>query len=267
MAFTMILAVDIGNTGISVGFYDLRGLTLAADFRLATHPFRTADEYELLISTLSEKRGMNPHEVEGCALSSVVPGLTGVICTAIRQVFGCRILTISHGIRTGLDIRTDHHTEVGSDLVSNMVAASSRLKKPFAVMDLGTATTVSAVNRAGEFIGVMIMPGVSASAEALSRTCAALPSVSLTPPKGLLGKNTADSIASGCIYGPAAMLDGVLAKLKRDLGDDLSVIACGGMAATVVPYMEEPVETVPDLTLEGLVRIWLLNKREKKERN
>lgn len=263
----MILAVDIGNTGISVGFYDSNGLSLAAEFRLATHPFRTSDEYELLISTLTEKRGLNPHEVEGCALSSVVPGLTDLVSDAIRKVFGCRVLTLSHGIRTGLDIRTDHHTEVGSDLVANMVAASARLPKPFAVVDLGTATTVSAVNRSGEFIGVMIIPGVRASAEALSRTCAALPSISLTPPKGLLGKNTPDSMASGCIYAPAAMLDGLLARLKKDLGDDLSVIACGGMAEAVVPYMEESVGIVPNLTLEGLARIWLLNRRDKKEKN
>lgn len=257
----MILAVDIGNTGISVGLYRQSTGSPAALLRLSANPPRTADEYVLYLRAFLTEKGIGADQIEGCVLSSVVPKLNGAVGDAVRAVTGCRLLWVGHGVKTGLDIRVDHHTELGSDIVANAVAASERLTKPFAVIDLGTATTVSAVNRAGELTGVMIIPGVQTSADAMAQACAALPSFSMKAPREMLGKNTADSMASGCIYGAAAMIDGILARLREELGDDLAVIACGGMADTVIPHTLTKIDIAHHLTLDGLARIWALNQK------
>lgn len=263
----MILAVDIGNTSISAGIYPAGGGPLRATLRLASGTPRTADEYALWLKAFLREQSVDVGSLAGCVISSVVPRLNRPIGDALTEILpDCRPLWVGHGVKTGLDIRIDHHTELGSDIVSNTVAASQRLNRPFAVIDLGTATTVAAVNRAGELIGVMIVPGVQPSAEALAQSCAALPAISLTAPDQLLGKNTADSMASGCIYGAAAMIDGILARLREQLGDDLSVIACGGMAERVIPHTREQIAIVPNLTLDGLAAIWRLNQRRRGEK-
>ncbi len=260
----MILAIDMGNTRISVGLYPKAGGQLRAAMRLTAAVPRTADEYALCLKSFLSEHSVNAGQIAGCVISSVVPRLNRPVGDALAAVIpGCRPLWVGHGVKTGLDIRIDHHTELGSDIVANTVAASQRLEKPFAVFDLGTATTVSAVNRAGELIGVMIIPGVQTSAEALAQSCAALPAISLIAPDQLLGKNTADSMASGCVYGAAAMIDGILSRLREQLGDDLSVIACGGMAERVIPHTGERIAVAPNLTMDGLAAIYRLNQRRR----
>lgn len=255
----MILAIDIGNTGISFGFYKKN--TIFYHCKISSKPHKSADEYAMTIKTMCSQNEIKTTDVEGAVISSVVPPLSEQIKKAVEDVFSCNPLVIAHGLKTGLNIRIDNHTQLGSDIVANNVAAAAILKKPFAVIDLGTAITVSAVNSIGEMIGVIIMPGVRIAVDALSSSAAQLPNISLGEPKYLIGKNTADSMLSGSIYGTAAMLDGIIDRLKNELKtDDLNVIACGGYADEIIPYCNTKIEVKPNLTLDGLIHLFEINK-------
>lgn len=258
----MILAVDIGNTGMVFGFYEEDKLKEL--FSISSVPARMADEYELILRLLCGQKGLNPSEVEGCVISCVVPSLRSAIERAVTAVFGCRPLFVGHGVKTGLNIRVDNQTDVGSDIVANMVAALARGKGPVAVVDFGTATTLSAANEAGELTGVAIMAGVQVSMAALASSAAALPDISLETPKRVLGKNTEESMVSGCIFGTASMVDGMIERLKRELGvSEIQVIVCGTLADRIVPHCHTKIEICPQLTLDGLIRIYRLNTRRK----
>ncbi len=257
----MILAIDIGNTGIAFGFYkeDL----ISHHCKISSIPHKSADEYVMIMNSICMQKNISTTEVEGCVISSVVPPLTEPLRQAAEEVFSCKPLIIAHGLKTGLNIRIDNHTQLGSDIVANTVAAASVFPKPLAVIDLGTATTVSAVNSAGELFGVIIMPGVRIAVDALSAATAALPYISIDAPKCLLGKNTEDSMNSGCVYGTAAMIDGIIERLKIELkADNLNVIACGGLANKIIPYCHSKIEVNPYLTLDGLIQLYRLNQRK-----
>lgn len=259
----MILAIDIGNTGIAFGFY--KNEAMCHHIKISSKPHKNIDEYVMLLNTVCTQKEISITDVEGCVISSVVPPLTEQIRQAVENVFSCKPLIISHGIKTGLNIRIDTQTQLGSDIVANTVAAASVLQKPFAVIDLGTATTISAVNSSGELFGVIIVPGVRIAVDALSVSAAELPNISLITPKALLGKNTKDSMLSGCIYGTAAMLDGIIERLKDELTtDNLSVIACGGLADEIVPFCHTEIIINPYLTLDGLIQLYILNQRKNK---
>ncbi|HAN21468.1 MAG: hypothetical protein A2Y15_09080 [Clostridiales bacterium GWF2_36_10] len=259
----MILAIDIGNTGTAFGFYD--NATLCHHIRISSIPHKSIDEYTMILNTYCMQKKIDISNVEGCVISSVVPPITEQIKQAVENVISCKPLIITHGVKTGLNIRIDNQTQLGSDIVANAVAAASVLQKPFTVIDLGTATTVSAVNSLGELYGVIIIPGVRLSVDILSATAAELPYISLGKPKSLLGKNTNDSMLSGCIYGTAAMLDGIIERVKEDLGaENLSVIACGGLADKIIPFCQTDISINPYLTLEGLVQLYRLNQRKNK---
>jgi type III pantothenate kinase len=223
------------------------------------------DEYAMLLNTVCMQKRIDTADVEGCVISSVVPPLTEPIRQAVEEVFSCKPLVITHGVKTGLNIRIDNQTQLGSDIVANTVAAASVLQKPFAVIDLGTATTISAVNASGELIGVIIVPGTRLAVDALSASAAELPHISLTAPRVLVGKNTKDSMLSGSIYGTAAMLDGIIGRLKEELAaENLSVIACGGLADKIVPFCHTEIPINPYLTLDGLLQLYRLNQRKPK---
>lgn len=258
----MVLAVDIGNTGMVFGFYEGDGLREI--FCIASVPARSADEYELMLCLLCQQKQIQTDVVEGCVISCVVPSLRTAVERAVTAVFGCRPLIVGHGLKTGLNIRVDNQTDVGADIVANMVAATAVHKGPVAVVDFGTATTLSAVNTAGELVGVAIMPGIRVSMAALAKSAAALSDVSLGVPKRVLGKNTEESMISGCIYGAASMVDGMLIRLREELGEDeLPVIACGELAEKIVPHCKAKIQIQPQLTLDGLLRIYQLNARRK----
>jgi len=259
----MILAIDIGNTGTAFGFY--KNESLCHHIKISSAPQRSADEYTIFLNTICLQKDINKADVEGCVISSVVPPLTDKIRQAVDDVFSCKPLIITHGVKTGLNIRVDNQTLLGSDIVANTVAAAAILKKPFSVIDLGTATTVSAVNSSGELIGVIIIPGVRLAVDALSSSAAELPYISLVKPKSLLGKNTEDSMLSGCIYGTAAMIDGIIERLKEELGtNDLNIIACGGLANDIIPFCQTDIPINPYLTLDGLIQLYRLNQRKNK---
>ena len=257
----MILAVDIGNTGMVFGFYE--NSILKEQCRISSVPIRTADEYGMLLRLWCTQKQISP-VLEGGVISCVVPSLRRPIETAVKEVFGCQPLFVGHGVKTGLNIRVDNQTDVGSDIVANMVAATGKYSGPVAVVDFGTATTLAAINPAGELIGVAIMPGVQVGITALASCAAALPDISLGVPKRLLGKNTEESMVSGSIYGAAAMVDGMVSRLKKEMSvEKLKVIACGSLADRIVPYCETEIEVWPHLTLDGLVRIYTLNTRKR----
>ena len=257
----MILAVDIGNTGMVFGFYE--DGALKEQCRISSVPVRTADEYSILLRLWCTQKQIAP-ALEGCVISCVVPSLRRPIEAAVEEVFGCQPLFVGHGVKTGLNIRVDNQTDVGSDIVANMVAATGKYSGPVAVVDFGTATTLSAINQAGELIGVAIMPGVQVGITALASCAAALPDISLGVPKRLLGKNTEDSMVSGSIFGAASMVDGMVGRLKKEMSvENLKVIACGSLAERIVPYCDTEIEVWPLLTLDGLVRIYGLNTRKR----
>lgn len=259
----MILAIDIGNTGTAIGFY--KDYSLYHHCKITSRPYKSKDEYAMLLNTICMQKKLEPANVEGCIISSVVPPLTEPVRLAAEEVFSYKPMLVTHGIKTGLNIRIDNQTQLGSDIVANTVAAASILPKPFAVIDLGTATTISAVNASGELIGVIIVPGVRLAVDALSAAAAELPYISLLAPKVLVGKNTKDSMLSGCIYGTASMLDGIIGRLKDELGtDNLSVIACGGLADKIAPYCKTDISVNQYLTLDGLIQLYRLNQRKPK---
>ena len=259
----MILAIDVGNTGIAFGFY--KEQSIVHHEKVSSKPYRTKDEIVMLLNNICNHKKIQPADVEGCAISSVVPPLTEQVRQGAEELFACKPLLVTHGLKTGLNIRIDVHTQLGSDIVANNVAAANILPKPFAVIDLGTATTISAVNSSGELNGVIIIPGTRLAVDALSASAAELPYISLSRPKALLGKNTQDSMVSGCIYGTACMIDGIIDKLKTEFNtNQLSVIACGGLVDEIIPYCKTRIEVNRFLTLDGLVQLYYMNQRRVK---
>ena len=251
----MILAIDIGNSAIKFAFFETGKNT--GGFALSSLTDRTEDEYAMIFG-----QAFCGHNFDRAAVSSVVPSLTFRVCSAVKRVTGKDPLVIGHGVRTGLDIRTDYQTELGSDIVANCVAAGKMTSGAYIVVDLGTATTLSCVNGNRVFCGVMIMPGVNAGLDSLGKTCANLPGAALRPPKGLLGKNTADSVAGGVVYGHAAMIDGLIGRAAEERpGEKFEVFVTGGCAGEVAPYCKTPLRHVPDLTLRGIAQIGELNSK------
>ena len=258
----MILTVDLGNSRAKFAFFEGQKKIFA--FAVSVSGERTEDEWRLILSSFCREGSVDPPRVEGVALSSVNPSKGDALALALTAFFRKKPLTLGHGIRTGLDIRTDYQSELGADIVANAVGACGRAKPPFLVADFGTALTLLAVDEKGVFRGVDILPGVSSSARALARDCAGLPEVALRPVKTLFGKNTADSVAGGLVNGYAAMLDGLAARAKRELGAEaLALFATGGDAAAILPACENRFTFVPDLTLEGLARIYDMNQSRK----
>ncbi len=261
----MILTVDIGNSNIRFGYFD--GDRITGEFTLSSRNYRTTDEMTLAIRMFTEQTGLRNVKLEGASLSSVVPKLTEKVGSAIDTLYGCRPVVVGHGVKTGLDIRTDNQSEVGADIVSNAVGAGTLFAPPYIIIDLGTATTVSLVDKDNCLRGVAILPGVKTSLRTLSENCANLTEIDLeaTGEKnlGILGKNTPDSISCGILYGFSSMIDGVISKIRDEYGLDRNVtaVACGGSAEYIIPFCNEKIISRRDLTLRGLHRIWELNKK------
>lgn len=264
----MILTADIGNSHIRFAFFDsVRDSAARAELALSARTERTWNELAASLTSFVQSHALSP--VEGAVIGSVVPSLTPLVTDAINCALSpAGTVTVKHGLKTGLDIRTDYQTELGADIVANAVGARTLVKPPFAVIDLGTATTLSLVDEKDCFRGVAIMPGLSSSARALASDCAALPQISVDggqADKPLLGKNTADSLTSGLIVGIASMVDGMLQRVgeEYDLEDTPAAVICGGGAHAVFPCLRQGKRRIlcPELTSLGLLRLWELNHR------
>ncbi|HHY83444.1 MAG TPA: type III pantothenate kinase [Clostridiales bacterium] len=261
----MVFTADISNSCITLAAFDSKGRML---FRsdISSDRSRTEDEYFFLMKSIFSAYGVDPSAAEGAVISSVVPPLSNVFGSAAERLLGCKPLFVGPGVKTGLDIKIDHHSQLGSDLVANTVAAMAAYSKPFIIIDMDTATTFTAVNAKGELCGVIILPGIRVSLDALSANAAELPYISLYPPKALLGTNTIDSMNSGIIYGTACMIDGLIDRLFEEFQRvDINIIATGALAECIIPYCKHKIIHAPNLILDGLYMIYKRNQKKHKQ--
>lgn len=246
----MLLAVDIGNTNVVAGIFD--GLTLLTHWRLATDPKTTADEYGVLCLSLMARDGRLPAHITGAIISSVVPALTETFESMVETSFGSTPITVSPDMDTGLTLKYSNPKEIGSDRIVNAAAAYEKFHRDLIIVDFGTATTFCAVNREGEYLGGVIAPGLTISAEALFARAAKLSKVELARPKTVIGTDTASSIQSGLIFGYAGLVDTLVQRMEREMGRASYVIATGGLASVIAPEARSIQHLEPFLTLHGL---------------
>lgn len=253
----MILAVDIGNSNVVIGCFD-KNRTVFVD-RFATNRNATALEYALLIKTALELGGYGRLSFEGSIVSSVVPAVTNAMCAAVEKLTHTRPLLVGPGLKTGLMLKLENPAQLGSDRVADAVAAIHAYAPPLIVIDMGTATTISVVDKTGAFVGGMIMPGLRLSTEALSSQASQLPQISLKQPERAIGRNTVDCMRSGIILGTASILDGAIDRIQEELGYACTVISTGGNARLVTPNCRHTIHTDDDLLLKGLQILYYKN--------
>jgi len=259
----MLLAIDIGNTNIVCGVFE--GDSIIAKARLATDYSKTADEYgALLTNILTLRTGADEeerkHMVSAVALSSVVPALTGVFRVLSTTYFGTEPLVVGPGIRTELAIKYDDPRKVGADRIVNAVAACHLYPPPHIIIDFGTALTFCAVTREKAYIGGAIFPGLHTSYAALARNAALLSMIEFHRPESVIGHSTEESLQSGAINGFASVIEGMVARFKKELGEDATVVGTGGLVALVAEATDVVEHIDPDLTLKGLKILHNLNR-------
>lgn len=252
----MILAVDVGNSNIVMGCIQEGEILFTA--RLATDRGKTSDEYAILFHSMIQMRGYRLSDIEGGIISSVVPVLINVLKEAMEKGIGKTPLIVGPGIKTGLNIAIDNPAQLGSDLAVGAVAALAKYPAPLIVFDMGTATTLSVIDRNKRYIGGSIFPGVRISLEALSSRTSLLPGISLEAPKKSIGSNTIDCMQSGLIFGSAAMLDGMIDRAEEELGYPVTIVATGGLAKSVISHCRHKIIFDDDLLLNGL---WLIYQK------
>ena len=246
----MLLVVDVGNTQTHFGAYE--GGELVEHWRFATVRDSTADELGAALRNLVELRGVELEQIDSSIVSSTVPQLGPQWLEMTERYLGHEMLVVGPGFKTGMPLRYDNPREIGADRLVNAVAAYERTRGACIVGDFGTAITYDPVSAEGEYLGGIISPGVEISVEALASRAAKLPKVDLEPPRALIGKSTIEAIRSGVIYGFAAMVDGIVARLLEEMGEETATIATGGLAHHIVPFTERIDEIDDLLTLEGL---------------
>jgi type III pantothenate kinase len=255
----MLLVVDVGNTQTHFGVVSDDG-TVTEDWRFATVRESTRDQVGAALSQLLALRGLAFPDIDASIVSSTVPQLSEQWTSMAERYLGHQMLLVSPSIRTGMPIRIEQPHEVGADRLVNAVAAYDRVRDTCVVVDFGTAITYDAVSAAGEYLGGIITPGAEISIDALYERAAKLPKVELAEPRSLIGKSTVDAIRSGIVYGFAAQVDGIVHRLRDELGPDTTVIATGGLASVLVPFVRETIHEVDEmLTLIGLKLIWERN--------
>ncbi len=254
----MILAIDMGNSNIVIGGID-RHKTYFLE-RITTNRGNTDLEYAILIKNVLVFHEIAPHHIEGAILSSVVPPLNSVIVNAVRKVLGKECMLVSPTMKTGIGIRMDNPGSVGSDLIVDSVAAMAQYPLPLAVVDMGTATTITLVDRNSNFIGGIIHPGIRVSLDSLSSRTAQLPFIDLSSTTEIIGKNTVDCMKNGILHGHAGMIDHCLNQMEKELGEPLTAIATGGFAKFVIPLCERNIILDDTLLLKGLLILFEMNQ-------
>lgn len=253
----MILAVDIGNTNIVVGFLD--GTKILHSGRISTDRNKTEIDFLIQLRLMLTIYNIDIKDIDGSILSSVVPELTNYVAKAMDSLLKKKPIIIGAGIKTGLNIKIDNPQTLGADRVCDAVCVIEEYKTPAIIIDMGTATTISIIDKNKNHIGGMIIPGIKTSLESLSSHASQLPYISLDEPKGLIGKNTVDCMKSGIVYGFASMIDGLIERIKNEYGSDLMVIATGGLAPLIIPHTKNHITYDSELLLKGLYYIYKKN--------
>ena len=255
----MILAIDIGNSNIVIG--GVHNDEILFEARLRTDATKTSDEYCIDVKMILEVYEVSAKDVEGSIISSVVPQVMNSIKTALKKLCGVEPLVVGPGLKTGLNIKIENPAQTGADRVVGCVAALREHKPPMIVIDMGTATTMIALDQTGAFIGGCIAPGVKISMDALTNRTALLPGLQLDQPKKAIGRNTIDCMRSGIMMGSACMLDGMVERMEEELGAKATVVVTGGIAKFVIPMCRTPMIYDKDLLLKGLVHLYKDNIR------
>ena len=256
----MLLAVDIGNTNVTLGLFE--GDDLAASWRLSTDTRRLADEYALQLSQLLPMKDIEPEQVREAALCSVVPPLTGAFAQAAADLFGVEPLIVGAGVRTGVRIQYDNQHDVGADRVVDAAAAYHFYGGPAIVVDFGTATVFDAISADGAYLGGAIAPGLDLAADALFRGASLLRRVEMAAPPSAIGKNTTHAIQSGLVLGYAGLVETMVERFRRELDAPATVIATGGLASTMAAQTAAIDIVDEHLTLRGLAHVYALNRPE-----
>lgn len=255
----MLLAIDIGNSNIVIGC--MQDGAILNEIRIATDLIKTSDQYCMDLKNALSLYDIPRESIEGVIVSSVVPPLLNSFRTAVMKLTGKKPMVVGPGIRTGLNIQIDNPSQIGSDLIVAAVAALREYPAPLMIVDMGTATTISVIDRSRSYIGGCICPGVRVSAEALTSRAALLPAINLEAPRRAIGRNTTDCMRSGIMLGAAAMLDGLIDRMEDELGEKATVVATGGISRFVIPMCRREILYDRNLLLKGLEILYLNNKK------
>ena len=253
----MILALDMGNTNIVIGCIDSQKTYFVE--RVTTDHAKTGTEYAINIKNILEIHQIDPSEIEGAIMSSVVPPLNAAISSAVKKILGYHPMLVGAGIKTGMNIIMDNPKTVGSDMIVDAVAAIRDYPCPIIIIDMGTATTMSVIDRSGNYIGGVILPGLKVSLDSLSGKTAQLPYISLETPGKVIGKNTIDCMRAGIIFSNVDMIDGILDRMEKELGETPTVIATGGLARFITPLCRHEIIFDDALLLKGLLILYRKN--------
>ncbi len=259
----MILAVDIGNSSITIGGVSADKIEFIE--HISTEKSRTALEYAVSIRSVLDLNNSSAVDIDGAIISSVVPQLTAVVKLAIEKLYKVNAMVVGPGLKTGLNIMIDDPAQLGSDLLVDSVAAMSEHKAPLIVIDMGTAMSFCVINSKNQYIGGMIAPGIRTSLDSLVSNTSLLQQIELEPPKNIIGRNTIDCMKSGIIYGYAGFIDGLIEQIELQLKSKCTIIATGGPAHAVIPYCKHEILIDNDLMIKGLKVIYCKNHKASME--
>lgn len=255
----MILALDVGNTNIVVGCLDEENVFF--ECRLSTDKNKTEAEYAVIFKNLIDIYDIDLNSINGAIISSVVPPITNVLKNAVLTVTGCDAIEVDVRMNHGLKINTKNPEELGNDLIVAAVAALEEFKPPLVIFDMGTATTISVIDKDGLFRGVSILPGVKTAMYALFDNASQLPAIKIEAPESVIGTNTIECMQSGAVYGNAAMMDGMIDRIENELGEKTTVLATGGLAKFLIPHCTHEIKYDENMMLKGLYILYNKNKK------
>lgn len=255
----MLLVLDVGNTNVTIGVYREQQLLFVS--RMATELSKMEDQYAIDLCDILDLYKIDSRAFSGAILSSVVPSLDRALCRAVEKVTGVRPVQVRPGIKTGLNVRIDNPNQLGADLLVGAVAAVEQFGAPCIIWDLGTATTVSVVDKDGAFRGGAIMAGVYTALDSLTARASLLPRIGMETPEHCIGRNTVECMQSGTVFGTAAMMEGMCARIEEELGYPACVVVTGGLGRDICGACRCEMTYAPDLLLEGLRILYEKNKK------
>lgn len=256
----MLLAVDIGNTNIVFGCVDDND-NITISERISTNHNATSAEYAAMIKNILEMNGFRCSDIDDAIMSSVVPSVTNTVRDAVKKLFKTDAMIVGPGVKTGLNILIDNPKQLGSDQAVDAVAAINSYPVPLIIIDMGTATTISVVDKNKNYLGGLIMTGMAVSADALIKRTAQLPKIDFELPPNIIGHNTIDCMKSGALYSNACAIDGIIERIEDELGEKSTVVATGGLSSVVIPLCKRDIHIDGDLLIRGLAIIYRKNKK------